>query len=100
MPITQGEGWGGGRKQLSESLHNLLCRFPNILKNPLGASELLLCLKANTEMHEESNYRKATVVSEEPGFQMSFVDSNKMTRKELHEKRGRHPDERCFAYLK
>lgn len=87
MPVTQGEEWGGGRKQLSESLHNLLCRFPNILKNPLGASELLLCLKANTAMHEESNYRKTTEGSEEPDFQMSFVDSNKTTRKELHERK-------------
>lgn len=37
-----GRGVGGGRKQLSESLNNLLCRFPNILKNPLGASEIII----------------------------------------------------------
>ena len=73
-PRGRGGVWGENSYM---SLNNLLCRFPNILKNPLGASELLPCLKASTAMHEESSYRKTAVMREEPDFQMSFVDSNK-----------------------
>lgn len=83
-PRERGGVWGENSYM---SLNNLLCRFPNILKNPLGASELLPCLKASTAMHKESNYRKTAVMREEPDFQMSFVDSNKTTWKDLHEKK-------------